>query len=501
LPQLEEHERGDLSALLSIFTRRWWIIALATLVTVAAAYAFASLQHKKYTGEAVLLSQPLLLDVQVTGQPLTVPGDATRATETTAQLAGADDVLRASAARLGAPYTPKSIDDNTDIKAQGQSNLVTVSATDKSPQAAATLANMLCEQFIALRQAAVDAQLRRAITGIRQQVAAQPKSATVARTLLRTNLTKLELLRSVNTSDVQLADRANPPTSPSSPRKLLDLAIGAVLGLMLGIALALVAEQLNRPLRSPDELERTVGSPLLACIPRSKALRIRRPRRPLGPAEIEAFRRLRAMLRHGDGASSVRSLLITPAAPASGSTTVALHLAASAAAAGLNALLIEADLRRPSIAKALELQNGSGLTGLLAAPEDGDDSAELPTVPAPLSLNGARPERTFEVLPAGASRSDASELLESDAMRRLVEAAGDRYDLVIIDGPPLSVVSDVVPLLGMVDGVVVVARMGRDTDTDVRGLTTYLGQLDIRPLGAVANFCRRTRGGYPPGAS
>jgi succinoglycan biosynthesis transport protein ExoP len=496
--QPEDSERGDLSALLSIFARRWWIIALATLATIAAAYVLSSLQDKKYTADAVLLSRPLLLDVQVTGQPLEVPGDASRDVETTARLVGQDDVLRATAARLGAPYTPKSIDDNTDIKAQGQSNLVTISATDTSAENAARLANTLAASFIALRQEVIDARLRRAIVEIRHQLAAQPRSARVSRTLLRTNLTKLALLRSVNTSDVQLADRADAPTKPSSPRLLLNLVIGAFLGLLIGVALALLAEQLDRPLRRPDELERTLGMPLLACVPRSRALRSRR-KRPLGPAEIEAFRRLRAILRHRDGGSAVDSVLITPTAAASGSTTIALHLAASAAAAGLHALLIEADLRRPAVASMLALPPDSGLGAMLAAPEDA--LGDLPTILAPLSLDGASGDRSFEVLPAGASRSNASELLASDDMRQLVESAGARFDMVIIDGPPLSLVSDLVPLLGLVDAVVVVARMGRDTDADVRGVRTYLEQLDVRPVGAVANFCRRTPNGYPPRAA
>ncbi len=494
--QPDDGDRGDLSALLAILGRRWWIIVLAIVVTAGAAYGFSKLQDTEYTATGALLTRQLLLDVQVSGQPLELSGDAAREADTTARLLAQDDVLRATAIRLGPPYTPKAVDDATDIKPKGQSNVVEVSATSSSPREAARIANALMASFIATRRGIVDAQLTQAIRGVRRQIAAMPESARLQRRLLRSNVTKLELLRNVETGDAQIADRADVPTQPSSPKTFRNVVIGACLGLLIGLALALLAELADRRLRKPEDLERALGLSLLTSVPRSRALKGAQFDGAVGPGELEAFRRLRANLRYRDTENEVESLLVTSAGSGSGKTTVAVYLAASAASAKLRVLLIEADLRRPRLADMLDIPPGHDL-GRALEPGGVNGGFYEVEIERADGENSSAPT-SFEVLPAGEPRTDASELLDSDAMRRLVSDATEAFDLVIIDGPPPSLISDAIPLMKQVNGVVVVARMGRESREDVEELRTSLELLDIRTLGAVATFSRSTSNVYLP---
>jgi polysaccharide biosynthesis transport protein len=318
------------------------------------------------------------------------------------------------------------------------------------------------------------------------------------RRLLRTNITKLELLRNVETGDAQIADRADVPTRPSSPKTLRNIVIGACLGLLIGLALALLAEMADTRLRKPEDLEQALGLSLLTSVPRSKALRRTQLNGAIGAGELEAFRRLRANLRYRGDDHEVRSLLVTSAGSGSGKTTVAVYLAASAAATQRRVLLIEADLRRPRVAELLGIPPGHDLRRALEPGAVNGDLGFYEVGIDPASGEDASASASFEVLPAGTPRPDASELLDSEEMRRLVSAATKAFDLVIIDGPPPSLISDAIPLMKQVTGVVVVARMGRESREDVEQLRVNLDLLDIRTLGAVATFSRRTSNVYLP---
>ena len=491
-------DRGDLGSLLGMLRRRAWIVGLAILATVAASLVFSSLQTQKYTATSTLLFRQLLLDVQVSGQPLQVPGDATRAAATDQKLVTQSGVLDRAAVRLGPGWDEQRVKDAITVKAPGQTDLVDISAEVPGRIQSARVANTVAEAFVATRKDAIDSQLTQAIANVRRQLAALPKGTRLRQTFLQASLTKLATLRSVETGDAQIANRATPPDSPSSPKTLRNAIIGGLLGLLIGLALALLTEQVDRRVRRPEDLERALGLPLLTSVPRSRTL----GRPGLGGAregaELEAFRRLRANLRYYGTDRDVRSVVVTSVGSQSGKTTVALHLAATAAATGSRVLLIEADLRRPRLREQLELPGETGLVDLL---QNSDTEPDTFTVRRPddAGQNGNRRmgEWSFEVIPAGRPPGgDASELLDSETMRTLLFNAQRTYDLVVIDAPPPGFVSDAIPLMEQADGVIVVARMGREPREELEHLRDELSRLEVEPLGAVATFARRQRNPY-----
>jgi Mrp family chromosome partitioning ATPase len=201
-------------------------------------------------------------------------------------------------------------------------------------------------------------------------------------------------------------------------------------------------------------------------------------------------------------------VLVTSAREGSGKTTVATHLAAAAAAGGrTRVLLIEADLRRPRLAALLGLPPEVGLSTVLAGDEPVEDTAwDFFRIPIGGSPNGSGPngasplpshsQHGFDALPAGSSPGDPSAMLDSDRMRDLLLSAREHYDLIVIEGPPPTLVSDAIPLLKQVDGVIVVSRLGRESDPELRQLRDELRRFSVTPIGAVANFSRHANPYY-----
>ena len=178
---------------------------------------------------------------------------------------------------------------------------------------------------------------------------------------------------------------------------------------------------------------------------------------------------------------------MTSAIPGEGKTTLAWNLARIEAAAGSRVLLVEADLRRPSLAKSLEANGAAGLSELLAS-----DEAQLQDLIQPVDFaggadpNGEREGGAVDVLFAGSPPQNPAELLDSERMQAILEVIPERYDLVIVDTPP-TVVSDAMPILEHVGGVVVVGRIGLSTDESLIGLREQLDQLEAATLGVVVN--------------
>jgi receptor protein-tyrosine kinase len=273
-----------------------------------------------------------------------------------------------------------------------------------------------------------------------------------------------------------------------------NTVLGGLLGVLLGVGLALLLERLDRRLRDPKEIEEMFDRPILGAIPESRPLARSGPTQAtLLAQEGEAFRMLRANLRYFDVDREVESVLVTSAAPGDGKTTVAWNLASAAAGAGGKVLLIEADLRHPGLANSLGLRGSAGLSTVLAG--EATLEATVQEIPVQDQANG-RGLRTVDVLLAGPLPPNPSDLLESDRMREVI-AAGERgYDLLVIDTPPTSVVSDAIPLIKQVGGVIVVARLAKTTREAALHLHNQLRNLDARVFGIVVNAVGSDSAGY-----
>ena len=192
----------------------------------------------------------------------------------------------------------------------------------------------------------------------------------------------------------------------------------------------------------------------------------------------------------------LRTLMVASAAPGDGKTTVARHLAAASARVGARVLLLEADLRRPTIARQLGLVSGRGVSDVLIGSVSLAEATHRIELVAPTT---EKPDgHFFDVLVAGATPPpNPGELIESRAMESLLEQAKGMYDLVVIDTPPLTAVSDAFPLLKKVDGVVIVGRVGRNRRDVAERLHETLTGAGAPLLGVIANgFKSGRRGGY-----
>jgi polysaccharide biosynthesis transport protein len=201
----------------------------------------------------------------------------------------------------------------------------------------------------------------------------------------------------------------------------------------------------------------------------------------------EAFRMLRANLLYFNIDRPIKSVLITSALAGEGKSTVASNLAMAAAATGTRTLLLELDLRRPTIAARLELDSDVGVSNVLAGALSLDDIVEHVSVHP--SLNGAGGQ-LLDVAVAGPLPPNPTDLIESRKMEQLIKEAERRYDLVVIDTPPVSMISDAIPLLREVTGVIVVTRLGLSNRDAAKRFRDQLAHLSAPVLGVVVNGMR-----------
>jgi non-specific protein-tyrosine kinase len=277
------------------------------------------------------------------------------------------------------------------------------------------------------------------------------------------------------------------PVAPVLPRSRLNLMLGLVLGLALGIGLALLREVLDTSVKTSEDLCALTGSAALGEIDFDAEV----PNQPLVSAHdqrskrIEAFRVLRTNLRYVDVDNPPRVVVFTSSVVAEGKSTTVCNLGITLAAAGVRVVLLEGDLRRPSIAEYMGLEGSVGLTDVLVGRSKLDQVLQ-PWGEVPLS-----------VLPSGQIPPNPSELLGSAQMAALLAELRERADIVLVDAPPLLPVTDAAVLACACDGAVLVVRYGRTTREQVNRSLAALRNVDARLLGTVLSMVpSRERGRY-----
>jgi receptor protein-tyrosine kinase len=481
-------ERFDLERWLRVLRRRWWVIVLCVLLVAGSATVFSLTQEKQYSATASLLFRDSTLGQDVLGTG--GGGSATdpdREAATNVKLVQSPAVAVLTARQLRGRVSPGEVSDAIDVKDEGQSNVVSITAHDPSPPFAARLANTYARQFIVFRRDADQTKILQVRDAVQRQLDALPGTQrdSPAGRSLQTRLEQLTTLSSLQTGNAELIQLARPPDSPSSPKTKLNVAIGALLGLLIGIGIALLLERLNRRMHEAEELSSTYEMPILCEVPESNQLRKGNADGTLEEGDREAFRMLRARLRYFNVDEDIRSVLVTSSTPQEGKSTVAWFLAASMAAGGRErVLLVEADLRHPSLALAHDLRPAPGLGDALA--QNIPFTEVIQQVPVTGDSNGAG-AATLDVLVAGAIPPDPSELMESHRMAELLRSLTTMYDFVVLDSAPTLLVSDSIPLLRQVGGVIVVSRLGMTTRDAAARIRDQLRDLEAPVLGVVAN--------------
>ncbi|HEX2436269.1 MAG TPA: helix-hairpin-helix domain-containing protein [Solirubrobacterales bacterium] len=424
--------RGARAGLLESVWHRKLVVLACVLAAAGAALVLSLREQPRYEATATFVVEP---------------GDGEVSPTEVIELASADRVAARTADSVGV-VDAAFVSDNVSVSQNEGSDLFTVRATAtgdaEGPTLAADVATDFTEEFVDYTKR-LDAFEGRA----------------------------------------EVVSSAEPPDEPVSPRSVRNTLIGALAGLVIGIVVAFAWERLDHRVRAARELDRILGVPLLARIPKSGALELDPRLRELPAADAEHFQMARVSLRYLDLDRELRTVLVTSPDAGDGKTTVCFCLAVVAAISGERVLVIEADMRRPGLA-ALAEPAPAGLSGVL----EGRASLDDERVSVEASVGAERESGVVDMLLAGPAPANPTRLLESAAMAELLDEASEAYDLVLIDTPPASFLPDAVPLVGHVDGVVIVSGLGRDNWDQVEELRDHLRDLDAPMIGAIANFAR-----------
>ncbi len=305
----------------------------------------------------------------------------------------------------------------------------------------------------------------------------------------------------LRSSNIRVVDPALIPTGPTRPNKTRNIMLSVLVGLIGGIGLALLREYMDNTVKTPDDIETLARLPSLAVVPslsNSSGKRSGRFAKLLkapviagkeGRAELishnmpqsqmsEAFRALRTSLLLSQADHPPQVILMTSALPREGKTTAAVNLAVTLAQLGDKTLLVDADLRKPGINRALSLVDGkhAGLSSYLA----GVSSLDLITVPHPAITNLA-------AIPTGPIPPNPADLLSSRRLTELIAELRTRYKFVVIDSPPIMAATDAVILSVLVDGVLIVVRSGETPKEAFTRTRDLLAGVKCHMLGVVLN--------------
>lgn len=488
----------------AVLRRHGHVVIACFIIVAGAAFGLSRLQTKEYTATAALLFSNSQLAQEVAGLAASSGSNATQQSlqDTNVQLVEIGDMAAKAASRLGRGLTKAQVKRDIAVAAQSDTNIVDVSATTPSPALSSAIANTYSGIFVSEQETANHQYYVSALATLNAQLAAlSPSARSGSQGLaLQERAESLATLADLPTGAVQIAAPATLPTAPSSPRTTRNTLLGALLGLLLGLGVVFLRERLDQRIREPHDLEALYGLPLLGIVPESNAFGLSERRasgsHSLPTRELEAFHLIRAHLRYFRIDRRLTTLLIASAGAGEGKTTVARSLGAAAAQMGSNVLLIEADLRRPTVARRLNLNAGPGLVDVLIGATTVRSAIQVVDVETG-SASSMR-KRPLAVLVAGATvPPNPGELLESQAMVRLLTEAADAYDLIIIDTAPLTAVSDTFTLLRKVDGVIVVGRLGIARRDAAQRLRATLEAGGSPLLGVIANAVKTgRRSGY-----
>ena len=424
-----EDRTGDQTYLQVIWRRK--LIVIGTVLAFAAlAGLFSKTLQKVYaTSNTLLVVQP------TTAQTFDAVQAAQVIARTYGDLLKSPNLAQRVARRVGGSATKGKIQRAVSIDPVAETQLIKITAEDHSPRQAKRIADAYAYEFVVASQA---------------RLAPETKAT------------------------VSVADPAPLPDNPVRPKPTLYVLLASILGLAAGLGVAFLRGQLDRRLRTPEEIESTFDVPVLARVPR------RGKSDTSIAAFTEAFRLLRTNLQFAtsDGGAP-RTIAVTSGDEGEGKTTTASQLALVTGVTGTSVLAVEADLRRPGLQKFFvpdqqePLRPGLSNYFLGAAPLE--DVVHPTTVP------------TVEFVPAGPTVPSLSGLLESQRGRTAISDLGKCADLVLFDCPPLGLGADAATVAGRVDGVILVVNMETATDKSVRNSLRQLEAVRARVLGLVLN--------------
>ena len=443
---LEDMELTDYLAIV----RKYWVSILACFLTCIAVAGTVSLLMKPvYTA-----STAVFLTVQSGNTAADLNQGSSYAenqVRSYAQVVTTPVVLQPVIDQLGLPTTPEKLAEHVTATVPTNTAIIRVDVDGGDPAQTATIANAISEE------------LTRIVYELSPQASDGSKS--VKATVIAP---------------------ASVPTQWTSPRVLLNLALGALVGLLVGIGQAVLRSRLDTRVLSEHDVAEVTDRSVVGTIVFDTDV----DRYPIvvhsDPHSVraEAYRRLRTNLQFLELGGHRRSIVITSSVAGEGKTTTSINIAGALAEAGQSVLLVDADLRRPMVAGELALDGTVGLTTVLIG------RATLGEVVQPVS------QGNLHVLPSGEVPPNPSELLGSEPMRKLLAEATERYDLVIIDSPPVLPVTDSTVLTRACGGALIVVGSGTVTKPELAAAIDALQTVEANILGLVLNGLNAEHAGH-----
>ena len=312
--------------------------------------------------------------------------------------------------------------------------------------------------------------------------------------VLGERMSQVDLAQFMQANNIRFVDRAIPNEIPVSPSLSLNLMMATTLGLMGGVGLAFLIEFLDNTVKTKEDLEAMLGVPLLGVVPiippedmldiasnRERSLFAHtKPRSSVS----ESLRSVRTNVLFRTGNLDSRVILITSAVPREGKSFTSSNLAAILAMSGSKVILIDADLRRPSIHRLFEISDEFGLSEVLL------EQKQLNAVIQPSHIHN------LDVISAGPIPQNPSELLSNEIMTAVPKKLQEEYDIVIIDSPPATAVADPMILSPLADGVVLVVEANQTKKPIVMQAILRLRQVKAKLIGGIVNKLDIRKSGY-----
>lgn len=457
----------ELQDYLRILRPQWWVILLSIMLGVALAYGWTLLQPKVFQADVSGIVQ--LTTGGGAGDEIVAQNLALSKVTSYIEYGTSRAVAERTITELGLNTSPEALVSSIAVTNPDKTPIIKVTAAASSPEGARDLASTWLTSMV---------DQIKSVESTTQEVTTEVDGKPVVTTQTVDPLLTLVPI-----------DSAVLPSAPSSPNVRLALALGALMGLALGIGYAVIRHTLDRRIRSAGKVESETGVPVVGTIPVNRGFtddnRLipvgadgidgRDKRAAEGHSAAEALRELRTNLQFMDVDNPPRVIVLTSPVPGDGKSTIAANLAITVALSGQRVVLIDGDLRRPMVSKVFHLPDGGGLTDVLSSRANITDVLH--------TWGGAK---TLQILTAGKIPPNPSEILGSDRMNQLVQWFAE-HALVIIDAPPLLAVTDAAILANRADGAFVVTGVGKTTYEMLNKALTILTRSNSRVMGVILN--------------
>jgi tyrosine-protein kinase len=462
----------------------WWIIVACVAAAVLAAALYEASKTTAYRAQAKVLLLQDDPNATLSGNGFFL--DPVRQRATALELITGPNV----ATRVQRQLKLKDRPGGVSASASGDSNVVTITADSSNRLRAARVADAYAKQYVEFRRDAVRARYDQALADVRDRLkrlrdlgvsTGEPQVKQ-----LQQQASQLELLASTRLPDASVIQRANGFAAEIQKRLTRNLILAALAGLFVGLVLAFLRDRLDDRLRSEEDLAAVLpGVPVVATVPQW------RPGQGWRRVAAESYYNLGVAMRSLNGSGS-SSWLVTSALGEDGKTTTALNAALALGREGRNAVLVDGDLRRPRVTEMIGAARGDGFVKVLAGESDLAEATSAQTFRTDQGRSfrrGRKPLVTVQgdvaVLPSGRTSTAPQRLINEQSAQVLLDQAREEGRDTVIDGPPLGLFGDMLPLARRVDGVLIVVRLYHTTKRSVRSLVRQLDTAGVHPRGIV----------------